>query len=69
MLIAQKDAISDNEGLFDAAWIDLEEIGLNRKIELLWAFDGKDHTRVGGNGDKKSACRILFATNRDLDRW
>ena len=55
--------IADGGSLF------LDEVGelsLGMQVKLLRAIDGGDYTPVGGNRSKRSAFRVISATNREL---
>lgn len=65
-------AYADKAGYLDIAdggTLFLDEVGeltLNMQVKLLRATDGGDYTPVGGSRPKKSAFRVISATNRDL---
>ena len=53
----------------DGGTLFLDEIGemdINSQAKLLRALQEKEITRVGGNENIKTDCRIIVATNRDL---
>lgn len=68
------DAVSDQEGLFEAAnhgTIFLDEIGdipANTQTRILRALEQKEITRVGETRSRKVDVRILAATNKDLNQ-
>ncbi|MGB9664072.1 MAG: sigma-54 interaction domain-containing protein [Ignavibacteria bacterium] len=68
------DAKSSKPGLLEVAengTVFLDEIGdlnLNLQVKLLRAIENKTIKRVGGIKDIKINCRILAATNQNLDR-
>lgn len=66
-------AVADKPGLFEAAnggTLFLDEVGelpLSMQVKLLRALQDKTIRRVGGNESTKVDCRIIAATNRDLE--
>lgn len=66
-------AIKDKIGLFESAGegtLFLDEIGelpLSFQAHLLRVLQNGDFRRVGSNTTSKARCRIITATNRDLD--
>lgn len=66
-------AVSDKEGLFEAAnggTLFLDEIGelpLGMQVKLLRVIQERVIRKVGGNDDIKVDARIIAATNRDLE--
>ncbi len=67
------DAVSDQEGFFEAAdggTIFLDEIGdipMNTQTRILRALEQKEVTRIGETKARKVDVRILAATNKDLN--
>ncbi len=65
-------ALSDKAGLFETAGggtLFLDEIGdmpLRVQPHLLRVLENGEYRRLGGNRTRKSSCRIVAATNRDL---
>ncbi len=65
-------AIMDKHGYLDLAksgtlFLDeVGELGLNMQVKLLRAIDGGGYTPLGSGHMKKTDCRIIAATNRDL---
>lgn len=66
-------AVADKPGLFEAAnggTLFLDEVGelpLPMQVKMLRALQEKVIRRVGANEDLKVDCRIIAATNRDLE--
>lgn len=65
-------AVMDKHGYLDLAengtlFLDeVGELGLNMQVKLLRAIDGGGYTPLGSGHVKKTDCRIIAATNRDL---
>jgi two-component system response regulator PilR (NtrC family) len=66
-------ATSDKQGLFEVSGkgtVFLDEIGelpLAMQVKLLRVLQERKVRRVGGNEDLAVECRVIAATNRDLD--